>query len=77
MKKLLVVLAVAGAMTACNNSTEPSGSADSTVKAAVDSAKAIVDTATKKADSTVKAAVDTAKAKVGAAVDSAKAKLKK
>lgn len=77
MKKLLVILAVAGAMTACNNSTEPSGGADSTVKAAMDTAKAMVDTAAKKADSTVKAVADTAKAKINAAVDSAKAKIKK
>ncbi len=77
MKKLFVILAVAGAMTACNNSTEPSGSADSAAKATADSVKAMVDTATKKMDSTATAVMDTAKAKMSAAADSIKSKMKK
>ncbi len=54
MKKLIAVLAIAGAMTACNNAD--------TKTTAVDSPKATVDTTKKPAmDTAPKAAVDTTK----------------
>jgi activator of HSP90 ATPase len=65
MKKLLMVMTVAG-FVACNNSADTTTpSVDSTVKAVTDSAatkiNAAVDTATKKIDSTVKAVKDSLK----------------
>ena len=58
MKKLLSILAIAGLMTACNNS------ADTSAAAAVDSPKTMVDTtvaAAAAADTSKAAVVDTAK----------------
>ncbi|HMH22473.1 MAG TPA: hypothetical protein VK563_11885 [Puia sp.] len=49
MKKLFTILAVAVAMTACNNSGESSN--DSTAKAAADTVKAATDSGMKKMDS--------------------------
>jgi len=77
MKKLLGILVIAGAMTACNNSTETTTTIDSTVKAVADTVKTAVDSAVHKIDSSAKAVVDTAKAKIGAAADSAKKAVKK
>lgn len=77
MKKFLSILVIAGSLTACGGgSGDAAKTADSAVSAAVDTAKAVVDSAAAKADSTIKAAADTAKAKVGAAVDSAKKAVK-
>lgn len=69
MKKFFAILAIAGAMTACNNSANQTETkTDSAATKAVDTAtatvKATVDSAAKKIDSTAKAAVDTIKAKV-------------
>jgi outer membrane PBP1 activator LpoA protein len=70
MKKLLAILVLAGALTACNNSSESAASsADSTIKAAADSMKVAADTMVKKMDSGMNAAVDSAKSKMGAAAD--------
>ena len=78
MKKLFAILVVAGALVACNNSSESAASSvDSAAKAATDTVKNAVDTTMKKVDSTAKAMVDTAKAKVSAAADSAKKAIKK
>jgi cytochrome c5 len=66
MKKVLLVMAVAGFAVACNNSgTSTEKAADSTVKSTVDTAaKAVtnaVDSTKKAVDSTVKAKVDSVK----------------
>jgi hypothetical protein len=65
MKKFFAILAIAGAMTACNNAAQNTeANADSAkVAAAADSAKAAADTLKAAAD-TAKAAADTLKAKV-------------
>ena len=63
MKKLLTVLAVAVAMTACNNSGESADAAKApadTIKAATDSGAAKSDTS-KMADTSMKMSADTSK----------------
>lgn len=70
MKKLLTILVVAGALTACNNSSDSAANtADSTIKAAADSMKVATDTMVNKMDSGMKNVVDSAKSKMGAAAD--------
>jgi hypothetical protein len=68
MKKFFAILAIAGAMTACNNAAEKTeAKSDSATAAAVDTISAKADSAKAKIDSTAKAAVDTIKAKADSA----------
>jgi hypothetical protein len=77
-KKLLGILVVAVAMTACNNSSESAAnSVDSAAKAAADTVKAAADTAIKRMDSAATAVMDSAKSKMSAAADSVKSAIKK
>lgn len=77
MKKIMTVLVIAAAITACNGSGESATKVDSEVSHAADTAKATMDSAAMKVDSTIKAAADTAKTKIGNTVDSAKKAIKK
>jgi hypothetical protein len=77
MKKFLIVLVIAAAMTSCSGSGDAAAKADSAGTTVVDTAKKVVDSAAVKVDSTVKAVADTAKAKIGAITDSAKKAVKK
>ena len=78
MKKLIAILLVAGAITACNSSGSAASSADSAAKAATDTTmKAASDSAVKKADSVVSGVADSAKSKMSAVKDSAKKAIKK
>ena len=62
MKKLFAMLAIAGAMTACNNAAQTTeAKVDSTVAVVDSTATAVVDSAKIAIDSTVKAAVDSLK----------------
>ena len=78
MKKLIAILLVAGAITACNSSESAASGTDSATKAATDTTmKAASDSAVKKMDSTASAVADTAKSKMSAVKDSAKKAIKK
>ena len=78
MKKLIAILLVAGAFTACNGSGSSASSTDSATKAAADTTmKAASDSAVKKMDSTAAAVTDSAKSKMSAVKDSAKKAIKK
>ena len=77
MKKFLIVLVIAAAMTSCSGSGDSAAKTDSVVSTIADSAKKAIDSTASKVDSTVKAAADTAKAKIGAVADSVKKAVKK
>jgi hypothetical protein len=72
MKKIVTVLVMTAALTACNGNGGSANKMDSVVSDAADSAKTAIDSAAMKVDSTIKAAADTTKAKLSDAVDSAR-----
>jgi hypothetical protein len=77
MKKIMTVLVIAAAMTACNGTGETTTTMDSAISGAADTAKAGIDSAAAKVDSAIRAAADTTKTRIGNAVDSARKAIKK
>lgn len=77
MKKSLAFLALSILIISCNDSNPSVSSADSAIRSASDTLKAVADTTIKKLDSSIHAAADTVTSKVNALADSAKKALKK